>query len=339
MNKANDIIMKAKSLGYESCGIIKIDKMKAYADKLSERIDRFPEIKIHSESFYSFANLELHYPWAKSIIVCARWYGKYKIPENISGHIGKYYLTDSRRDKNSREYEASIAFEQYLVDCQMKVETDREFGITALRWAAIKAGLGIVRKNNFFYTERGSWIHLEAFLVDEEMEYIQENNVKPCPEKCNLCISNCPTKSLSQPYMMNRSTCVSCLTTWEGWDLTTDKNSFNLGDWIFGCDVCQDICPFNKNAWTEDEEFPFLAELCEHLSLEKIIEADYEYLRNTIQPKLWYIPQDKVWRYKTNALNAMLNDYKSAYLPFIQKACTDENEKVRDMAVWVLSKL
>jgi epoxyqueuosine reductase len=138
---------------------------------------------------------------------------------------------------------------------------------------------------------------------------------------------------------MNRSSCISCLTTWEGWDLPNEKFNEQMGSWVFGCDVCQDVCPFNRNSWTEDEEFPSLSQLCQRLSLEQIIEADYEFLENVVQPKLWYIPQEKVWRYKTNALNAMLNAYKPEYLPFIQKACNDKNENVRNMAKWVLSKL
>ena len=50
--------------------------------------------------------------------------------------------------------------------------TDRDFGITALRWAGMKAGIGIIRKNNFFYTEKGSYQYLEAFLIDEPLQYI-----------------------------------------------------------------------------------------------------------------------------------------------------------------------
>lgn len=339
MCNANEIVLKAIDLGYDKCGIVNVGKMKGYAEKLSERIERFPEIKIHSEDLYAFSNLQIEYPWAKSVIICARWYGKYRIPENVKGHFGKYYLTDSRRDKNSRENKDSVALEQYLIDCGIKTKTNREFGITALRWAAMQAGIGIVRKNNFLYTENGSWVHLEAFLIDKEVEYIYENKIKSCPKKCNLCVKACPTKSLAEPYMMNRSTCISCITTWEGWDLTTDKNSSNLGNWIFGCDECQDVCPFNRDSWTEDEEFPFLSELCKKLSLEQIVHEDYEFLRNVVQPKLWYIKQEKVWRYKTNALNAMLNAYKPKYLPFIKEACDDKNENVRNMAKWVLSRL
>ena len=58
-----------------------------------------------------------------------------------------------------------------------------------------------------------------------------------------------------------------------------------------------------------------------------------------MQPKLWYIPQGKEWRYKTNTLNAMLNNYDPKYLPVIKKVCQDEYCEVRDMAEWVLEEI
>ena len=85
--------------------------------------------------------------------------------------------------------------------------------MTALRWAALKAGLGIIRKNNFFYSDSGSWVYLEAWLIDQELTLKENTNLKNCPPNCNLCIKACRTNSLSEPYMMNRSTCISCLTT------------------------------------------------------------------------------------------------------------------------------
>lgn len=335
----SEIKNKAIELGYENCGIIPIHAMKEYADKLTERINKFPEVKPNTEEFYSFANLEENYPWAKSIIVCTRRYGKYKIPKHLEGLIAKYYLVDSRIDENCKEHQESILFEKYLNELGLKNKTDRKFGVTALRWAALKAGLGIVRKNNFFYTESGSWVHIEAWIIDKELLLTVDNsNIKKCPSNCNICITSCPTKSLEEPYMMNRNTCISCLTTWEGWDLTNEEHSSEIGKWIFGCDICQDVCPFNKNKWTEEEEFPGLEELSNLISLEKIIEMDYEKLRNIISTKFWYIAKEDVWRWKTNALNAMLNTYNQNYDKYIDIACKDENKNVRKMASWVKGK-
>lgn len=339
MVTALDIVNSATEMGYDKCGIIPVEMMLGYEGKLEERMQHFPETKKKYEGFRAFAHLKDNYPWAKSVVICSFWYGKYHIPDELHGHIAKYYLTDGRRDTSSEAYQTSIVFEKYLTNCGIQVATDRDFGITSLRWAAMQAGIGIIRKNNFFYTERGSYQSLEAFLIDQSLEYIAEKNIRPCAEKCNLCMKACPTGSLEAPYMMCRNTCISCLTTWDGWDLRKEPLQDKIGKWIYGCEVCQDICPYNKEAWTDEEEFPGLEELSRHLTYSEIVCSDYTWLETVLQPKLWYIPKGREWRYKTNALNAMLNNYSTEYLPIIEAACYDEREEVRNMAKWVLEKL
>ncbi|GEM_PF-3756171 len=149
-------------------------------------------------------------------------------------------------------------------------QTERKFGITALRWAAHKAGLGIIRRNNFFYTDSGSWVYIEAWLIDKEIELKQKYTQKPCPPKCNRCIDACPTKSLRESYTMSRATCISCLTTWDGDDLINEPNNRLMGAWVFGCDVCQDVCPYNKRKWEAVEEYPDLNELSKMISLNQM---------------------------------------------------------------------
>ena len=335
----SEIKEKASILGYEKCGIINISAMKGYREKLAQRIERFPEIKPYTEEFFSFAELEKKFPWAKSVIICVRHYGKYHIPEHLHGMIAKYYLVDSRKDKNSNDYQASLAFEKFLTSKNIRNETRRDFGITSLRWAAQAAGLGIIRKNNFFYTEKGSWVYLEAWVIDQEFESIEEHSIPPCGSSCTLCLDSCPTHSLSEPYMMNRCSCVSCLTTWEGWDLPNDPYRKQIGGWVFGCDECQDACPYNFKKWESTSFFPHLDEISSAISLEKIIEMDYEYLRTVMAPKFWYIPEDKVWRWKTNALNGILNNYQTKFSASIELALQDEHPEVRRMAQFVKQQL
>jgi len=329
---AEQIKSAALNMGYEKCGIIKLSDMAGYEDKLNERIERIPEVKPYYEGFYRFSHLQDTYSWAKSIVICVRQYGKYNIPDHLKGMIAKYYLVDSRTDEHSKDFQDSFKFESYLQEIGLKAETERKFGITALRWAALKAGIGIVRKNNFFYTESGSWVYLEAWLIDKELEYIEIPTIKECPKSCNLCIKSCPTSSLSEPYTMNRSSCISCLTTFEGRDLPHEKYNAQMGGWLYGCDVCQDVCPMNKNRWNATEEFPHLDELSQHISLEKILKMDYEYLEQVIQPKFWYVKKSDVWKWKTNAINVMVNEYKQQYKECIYDACNDEHVKVREMA-------
>lgn len=339
MDSAVQIVKKAKELGYDKCGIIPISQMSGYSEKLEQRIQRFPETEKNLSKFRSFSKPQEKFPWAKAVVVCSYWYGKYHIPPNLQGRFAKYYLTDGRKNKQSDGYKTSVAFEQYLKEQGFQLAFDRHFGITSLRWAAMQAGIGIVRKNNFLYTERGSWQYLEAFLIDQPLEYINQCNLRPCSEKCTLCMNACPTHSLAEPYMMCRNTCIFCLTTWSGWDLREEPLRDKFGHWVYGCDSCQDCCPYNHNAWKEDEDFPRLFELSKHLSLVQIVKADYEYLKRVIQPAFWYIPAEKCWKFKINALNVMLNDYSPEYLPVIQEACQDQEKPVRKMAAWILEQI
>lgn len=283
---ASDIVDKAIELGFDNCGIIPVDMMCGYEVKLEERIERFPQTREKYESFRSSAHLQNMYPWAKAVVIASFWYGKYHIPNGAQDRVAKYYLTDGRRNANSQGYQTSVAFERYLMDCGFRVATDRDFGITALRWAGMQAGIGIIRKNNFFYMEKGSYQYLEAFLIDRPLQHIGENSVRPCAEKCNLCMRACPTGSLEAPYMMCRNTCVSCLTTWDGWDLRAEPLQNRFGKWIYGCDACQDACPYNKNAWKDTEKFPELEEWSSHFTYAEIVLSDYSWLRSVVQPKL-----------------------------------------------------
>jgi len=326
------IAKRALEHGYENCGIIKVDEMSGFADKLRRRIEKVPGNDDMYGRYLGFANLRETYPWAKSLVVCIVKFCRYTIPEHLDGLIGKNYLVDVRSNENCKEYNASIDFENYLRSLGMEVATERKFGITAMRWAAQKAGLGIVRKNNFFYTEdSGSWVHIEAFLTDREMELKRELVGEACPKDCNRCIVACPTKSLSEPFTMSPAICVSPLTVRED-DPINSPNGRLMGKWIYGCDACQDACPYNANKWIQTEVFPGLAELADAITLEKIILMDDERLINLLASKFFYIDKMRIWKWKINVLNAMFNNYDERYADVIKVALNDQNDHVRRTA-------
>jgi epoxyqueuosine reductase len=66
---------------------------------------------------------------------------------------------------------------------------------------------------------------------------------------------------------------------------------------------------------------------------------DYKFLEEVMQPKFWYIDKSSVWKWKVNAINVMVNDYKEQYKEHILYACNDSNSKVREMAEWAIEKL
>lgn len=333
MNTIEKMIQdKAYELGYEKCGIIPIQDMDGYSEKLEERIRKVPQ----SEKFYqrqrnSF-NIQTEYPWARSVIVLTTQYGKYKIPEAVNGHIGKLYLFDLRADPKLKEYQSSMSMDKYLQDLGLRVATNRKFGIIGLRWAAMQAGLGVIRRNNFFYTQSGSWVDLEVWLTDKEMELRETSDLPLCPKGCNRCVKACPTHSLSEPYTMNPGSCISFLTTFGGRDLPNEPLSREFGGCIYGCDICQDVCPMNKGKWQENEDFPGLSELAPALTPEKILEMDEDFYKEKIQPKFFYLTPDDLWKWKVNVLCFMRNNYKEEYRPYIIAACENENIKIREMA-------
>ena len=331
---------KAYELGFEKCGIVTLDQLAGYGEMMEDRVKKVPE----SAGFYRMqkrlASPLEGAPWAKSVIVATTRYGVYHVPEEVRGHIGKSYLFDTRVDENSREFQNKRRMEAFLDEQDIRWETNRKFGNVGLRWAAQKAGLGLVRRNNFLYTESGSWVHLEGWLVDLEVEQLETNQVAGCPEGCRRCIESCPTGSLSQPYTMSPTACISFLTTFGGRDAKKlGEISKSFGACVYGCDICQNVCPMNRGKWEEREEFPGLKELAQALLPGNIVTMTEEFYRSRVQPKFFYLQPDELWKWKVNALCYLRNDDNDENRRLIKQACSDENEKVREMAVLIWEEL
>ena len=147
---ARKIQSKAYELGYEKCGIVPLERIRDYKLRLEERVQKVPS----SAGFYGrqkrLTEPESAFPWAKSVVVVSQGYGQYKIPESLSGIFGKFYLFDGRANENTEEFQMGTKFEEYMRDLGLQAVTERKFGLVGLRWAAMEAGLGIIRQNNFF---------------------------------------------------------------------------------------------------------------------------------------------------------------------------------------------
>lgn len=330
---------KAYALGYEKCGIIPLQALEDYSERLEERIEKVPESKPFYQRQKRFTNLRAQYPWAKSAVVAVAHYAKYKIPEPVKGHVGKFYLFDFRVDGDSKESQNRQELEQYMEGLGLNVASEKKFGVFALRWAAMKAGLGIIRNNNFFYTESGSWVALEGWLTDQAMELIETPHAAPCPKGCNRCVSACPSGSLVSSHTMAPGSCVSYLTTLGGRDLPHQSLGKTFGNWIYGCDTCQDVCPMNKGKWAETADFPGIADLAPYLTPENIMAMDENFYQQYVQPRFFYLTAEELWKWQVNALCFMQNRYEEKYKQYIIGACENENERVREMAQHVCQEL
>lgn len=287
---SQEIVAAALAFGYDGCGVLRLSNLdcKVYGERVDARLKRFPDaIRIYrlKDIYQNIGNL---YPWAKSLIVCKFWLGRYKYPGELQGKYGKAFLLSPQTAPECKARKNKLRFIDWLAQKGLKVLSDEALepaGFTSLRPAAVAAGLGIFRRNNFFYDEKGSWHQLEGFLIDRDCEYATEAQVRPCPEKCDLCVRACPTNSLCEPFTMNPMTCVSFLTTFGDGKFAPFRPD-TLKDWICGCDACQDACPFNRgHNWRQGEDFDGLENLVELMEPRNLLAASDETLREKIIPK------------------------------------------------------
>ena len=143
--------------------------------------------------------------------------------------------------------------------------------------------------------------------------------------------------------MMDRGKCVAQLSYYSGEiypnELIPEPLREQMGTWVYGCDICQEVCPRNKSKWSAEGSFPGLDELVELVKLENIVRMNEKTFLDVIQPRFSYIGQDGLWIWKCNALQAMTNSGDTKYHECIREACMDENANVREMAEWACKKL
>ncbi len=110
----------------------------------------------------------------------------------------------------------------------------------------------------------------------------------PCPPGCTKCIDACPTSAIIKPYTIRMDRCISYLTY--GASLPIEHNlEEKMGSWIYGCDICQEVCPLNKNSWTGKEKIDYLEAVAHLLVPASLAEMDIKTYQNIIQPLFYYI--------------------------------------------------
>jgi epoxyqueuosine reductase len=111
-------------------------------------------------------------------------------------------------------------------------------------WAK-KAGLGWIGKNsNLIHPKKGSFFFIAELILDIELE--ADGPIKDFCGTCTRCIDACPTEAIVEPYVVDGSKCISYLTIELKDEILPSEFSGKMNDWVFGCDVCQDVCPWNR---------------------------------------------------------------------------------------------
>lgn len=198
------------------------------------------------------------------------------------------------------------------------------------------AGLGWVGKHTLLINrQRGSWFFLAALLTDAELDYDEPFRADHCGT-CRACLDACPTGAFPAPYLLDATKCLSYLTIEHPGPIPPELRE-GLGNWVFGCDVCQDVCPWNRRAAGQNDDAwrPRADENpLELASLFWLDDGDFrQRFRRT---PLWRPKRRGLLR---NAAIVLGNQRNAVALPALVKGLTDDEAVVRGAAAWALGQI
>lgn len=294
--KIRDLALRC---GFVDCGFTGVGPFEDYEAQLRIRASADIDAADRYLSMRPRARPGTRLKWAKSIVVCLRRYGKYKLPDELVGHIGRNYICDCRKPQ-SPDYFISDQFEAGLGALGIKYKC----GSIPDRAAAVRAGIARIGRNNFAYSRKhGSWVNIETWILDSEIEPDEPSEGSPCPDNCNACIKACPTGALCGPFDMRMSRCISYL-TYSSPEPVDEQLWKLMGEWVYGCDVCQQVCPMNRGKWEEAEGLPWIESVKDKLTPEALMNMDVDTYTNVVHPLFWYIKVDNIARWRRNAARA-----------------------------------
>ncbi len=201
---------------------------------------------------------------------------------------------------------------------------------------ARRAGLGWFGKNTMLLNKRrGSYLSLGALLLDLELRPDPPHETSHCGT-CTACLDACPTGAFVAPYVLDARRCISYLTIELRGPIPHELRE-GVGDWLFGCDVCQEVCPWNRKALPGTE--PALRPRPELLAVDPA-----ELLGLTVEAFRRRFRDTALWRTKRRGLlrNAALvlgNRGDPASLPALQQALHDPEPLVREAAAWAIARI
>jgi epoxyqueuosine reductase len=288
-------------------------------------------------------------PWARSIVVCA-------INYNAAQPYSTQATGDSKQERGwisryawgPQDYHDAVMLRLRQVEAAVREACGTDDLVTRCyvdtgpiveRVAAKYAGIGWIGKNTCIINQKvGSWIFLGVMLTSLDLQADLEPGL-PAPDRCGSCtrcIDACPTDALIAPYQLDSNKCISYLTI-EKRGAIPDELRSGMGRHIFGCDICQDVCPWNRKAPAANAaEFQPRPELV-NPALDWLAEISAEEFRRTFRGSP--VRRAKRAGLRRNAVIAMGNSGERNFLPLLDRLAADEDEVVRGSAEWAVKKL
>lgn len=300
------------------------------------------------------SSLRVAFPWAQSVIVCAANYQTDE-PKSIdpapegSGWISRYAWSGVRKpgggEMDPVDYHDILLARLKRLDAALKERLGPfpsrcyvDTGPLVERICAKYAGIGWIGKNACLIDQHmGSWFFLGVILTGIALDSSRIFDLAPdrCGS-CTRCIDACPTDALYEPYHMDASRCISYLTIEKRGAIPEDLRE-GMGRQVFGCDICQDVCPWNRRApLSEDPELAARPQLV-NPSLDWLAELGTESFRHLFRHSP--VSRAKLRGLLRNVAIAMGNSGERRFLPKLAEWSQSDDEVLRETARWSIDRI
>jgi epoxyqueuosine reductase len=241
---------RALQLGFDACGFAKVEFMEDEARRLEEWLNqkRNASMQWMENHFDKRVHPGLLVPGAKTVVSVLASYHHPSHRQQYDAHEMKIAKYAHGRDYHKVLKSNLKKLFQYIGEINGGVE-GRFFTDSApvldKAWA-VRAGLGWIGKHsNLINKELGSYLFIGELIIDIPLSYSQ-TETDHCGT-CTRCIDACPTNAIYEPYRVDATKCISYLTI-EHRESFNDSQKEMLNNWIFGCDICQDVCPWTRHS-------------------------------------------------------------------------------------------
>ena len=243
------IKQKAHEIGFHKIGIARAETLEREGERLKKWLaeDFHGEMKWMEREPEKRADPRLIFEDAKSVVVVAlNYFTPHEHEEDDSkGKVSRYAWGDDYHDVVKEKLRELLAFIQTLdasADGKICVDT---VPVMDKAWA-VRAGLGWIGKHsNLITKEFGSWVFIGEILLNLELEYETEIVQDHCGT-CTACLDACPTDAIVAPFIVDSRACLSYSTIELRSPDFSPEIKENLHGWLYGCDICQDVCPWNR---------------------------------------------------------------------------------------------
>jgi epoxyqueuosine reductase len=278
-----------------------------------------PEVSCHPERLLDGARTVV------SAALC--YYVPGPEPRIDEGRLPRYAWRDHYADLRKRLTELGERLGgSYRVLVDTNDHVDRE--------GAVRAGVAFYGKNTLAITRRfGSWVVLGTLVTDVEVE--------PTPTlaldcgSCRLCIDACPTGALDEPGVLDSTRCLSYWT--QAPEPIPEEFRPELADSVYGCDICQEVCPWNRGVERRREAFSPGPDAAPVVSLRDWLASDDESLATELDRL--YVPRNDGRWLRRNALVAAGNVGSPDLVPLVEECATGDDAMLQETAGWALRRL